>query len=135
MSDAAAYEAETNGIVVRVRPTFLIDQSDPAAGRWVWAYQIEIENRGRETVQLVSRHWTITDGVGRVTQVDGPGVVGEHPVLRPGERYDYASGCPLPTDSGAMSGRYRMASDDGRAFDVAIPPFSLDVPRARRTLN
>lgn len=135
MDDAPTYEAETDGVVVRARPVFLAGQSDPAAGRWIWAYGIEIENRGSETVQLLTRHWTITDASGRVEQVDGPGVVGEHPTLRPGETYEYTSGCPLPTPSGSMVGRYRMAADDGRTFDVVIPAFSLDVPGERRTLN
>ena len=120
---------------MRVRPQFLPDQSEPDQRRWVWAYAIEIENRGRETVQLLSRHWIITDGFGRVEEVRGPGVVGDQPILRPGERYAYASGCPLPTSSGAMAGSYRMITDDGEQFDIAIPAFSLDVPDGRRTMN
>ena len=130
-----AYEASTRGLTVRVRPQFLPDQSEPDQRRWVWAYAIEIENRGRETVQLLSRHWIITDGFGRVEEVRGPGVVGDQPILRPGERYAYASGCPLPTSSGAMAGSYRMITDDGEQFDIAIPAFSLDVPDGRRTMN
>ena len=130
-----AYEASTRGLTVRVRPQFLPDQSDPDERRWVWAYAIEIENRGRETVQLLSRHWIITDGFGRVEEVKGPGVVGDQPILRPGERYGYTSGCPLPTSSGAMVGSYRMITDGGEQFDIAIPPFSLDVPGGRRTVN
>jgi ApaG protein len=136
MHDAApAYVAETEGIVVRVRPSYLAGQSDPAGGRWVWAYQVEIENRGRETVQLMARHWTITDARGEVEEVRGPGVVGEQPVIRPGDSYSYASGCPLGTPSGSMVGAYYMTDERGRAFEAAIPAFSLDVPGQRRVLN
>ena len=130
-----AYEAVTRGLTVRVRPQFLPEQSDPGARRWVWAYAVEIENRGRETVQLISRRWVITDGFGRVEEVKGPGVVGEQPVLRPGERYAYASGCPLPTSSGTMVGAYQMVTDTGERFDIAIPAFSLDLPDGRRIVN
>ncbi len=128
------YEAVTEAVVVRAAPVFLPDQSQPEARRWVWAYEIEIENQGRSPVQLISRRWTITDAGGRVEEVQGPGVVGEQPVIRPGERYRYTSGCPLPTPSGAMVGAYRMVDDEGRVFDVDIPAFSLDVP-STRTLN
>ena len=130
-----AYEATTRGLTVRVRPQFLPEQSDPDQQRWVSAYGVEIENHGAETVQLLSRHWIITDATGRVEEVKGPGVVGEQPVLRPAERYSYTSGCPLPTASGAMAGSYRMITDLGETFDVAIPAFSLDVPGERRLLN
>ena len=129
------YEATTRDLVVRVRPTYLDEQSDPNARRWVWAYAIEIENRGDETVQLVSRHWIITDAWGRVEEVKGPGVVGEQPVLKPGDRYAYASGCPLTTSSGSMVGAYQMVSNTGEAFDIAIPAFSLDTPSPRRVVN
>jgi ApaG protein len=134
MSQPGTYEAETNGVVVRVTPTFLPDQSDPPQ-MWVWAYAVEIENRSERTVQLVSRHWIITDALGRVEEVQGPGVVGETPVLRPGAVHAYASGCPLPTSSGSMVGSYRMLDEGGDVFDAAIPAFSLDLPGARRTVN
>jgi ApaG protein len=134
MADRDSYQAVTRGLVVRVRPSYLADQSDPEARRWVWAYAVEIENGGQETVQLISRHWVITDAWGRVEEVDGPGVVGEQPILKPGESYAYASGCPLSTSSGAMVGEYRMVSESGEAFEIAIPAFSLDTP-ARRTVN
>ena len=134
MSEPGTYEAETNGVVVRVKPTFLPDQSNPPR-MWVWAYSVQIENRSERTVQLVSRRWIITDGLGRVEEVEGPGVVGEKPVLRPGAVHSYASGCPLPTSSGSMMGTYRMLVDDGDVFDAAIPAFSLDLPGARRTVN
>jgi ApaG protein len=132
--DMTVYEAQTDGVMVRVTPAFLPDQSDPPA-RYVWAYTIRIENRGERTVQLVSRHWVITDGQGRVEEVKGPGVVGEQPILRPGESHTYTSGCPLPTSTGSMSGSYRMLVDGGEPFDAAIPAFSLDLPGARRTVN
>lgn len=132
--EAQVYEAETNGVAVRVVTSYLPDQSEPPQ-RWVWAYQIEIENRGQTTVQLISRHWIITDGQGRVEEVEGPGVVGEQPVLHPGQRHSYVSGCPLGTPSGSMVGSYHMQVQGGEAFDAAIPAFSLDLPGARRVVN
>jgi len=129
------YEAETHGFRVRVRPSYLAEQSDPEAHRFVWAYRIEIENRGDEPAQLVSRHWVITDATGRVEEVKGLGVVGEQPTIRPGETFDYASGCPLQTPSGTMVGSYQMISDGGERFEVDIPAFSLDLPGSRRVLN
>ena len=135
MHSAPAYSAETEGVVVRVRPSYLAGQSDPAEGRWVWAYQIEIVNLSGGPVQLVARRWTITDALGRVEEVRGPGVVGEQPVIEPGDSYAYASGCPLTTPSGSMVGAYFMQDAEGRMFEAAIPAFSLDVPDARRVLN
>jgi len=132
--EAQVYEAETRGVAVRVVTSYLPDQSEPPK-RWVWAYQIEIENRGESTVQLISRRWTITDAMGRVEEVEGPGVVGEQPVLHPGQSHSYVSGCPLGTPSGSMVGSYRMQVEGGEAFDAAIPAFSLDMPGARRSLN
>ncbi len=130
------YQATTGDLVVRVRPVYLPDQSEPSERRWVWAYQVEIENLGKRTVQLLSRHWVITDGLGRVEQVKGAGVVGEQPVLGPGEVYAYASGCPLSTPSGVMAGRYQMKLvGGGELFEIEIPPFSLDPPQARRVVN
>lgn len=135
MHEGKPYEAETDGIVVRVRPSYLAGQSDPDGGRWVWAYQVEIVNLSAGPVQLVSRRWEITDATGHVEEVKGPGVVGEQPTIQPGNGYSYASGCPLPTPSGAMQGHYVMVDDLGRTFEVAIPAFSLDVPGDRRVLN
>ena len=135
MYEAPAYEAETDGIVVRVQPSYLAGQSDPEAGRWVWAYQVEIVNLSPGPVQLVARRWEITDARGHVEEVRGPGVVGEQPTIQPGDSYSYASGCPLGTPSGAMVGGYSMVDDRGRMFEVAIPAFSLDVPGGRRVLN
>ena len=135
MHEGPAYTAETNGILIRVRPSYLAGQSDPDEGRWVWAYQIEIVNLTGSTVQLMARRWTITDGHGHVEEVRGPGVVGEQPVIEPGDSYAYASGCPLTTPSGSMVGAYFMQDAEGRMFEAAIPAFSLDVPDSRRVLN
>ncbi|MEH6664423.1 MAG: Co2+/Mg2+ efflux protein ApaG [Brevundimonas sp.] len=135
MKRKGSYEAETRGIRVQVTPIYLDAESAPEEGRWVWAYHIEIENRSELEVQLMARRWVITDARGHVEEVGGPGVVGEQPVLGPGESYTYASGCPLTTSSGAMQGDYRMVDEAGVSFDVTIPPFSLDVPDARRVLN
>jgi ApaG protein len=129
------YRAVTRGIEVTASPRYLEDESDPAAGRWLFAYTIEIVNRGAVTVQLRSRRWRITDGLGHVQLVEGPGVVGEQPVLRPGERFRYTSGCPLTTPQGTMEGAYRMVDEAGASFEVEIPAFSLDSPHVRRILN
>ena len=130
-----AYEQTTRGMLVRVRPEYLPDQSDPAERHFVWAYQIEVENRGEETVQLIARHWVITDANGKVEEVRGPGVVGEQPTLKPGEAFRYASGCPLPTPSGSMAGEFEMLTEEGERFEIEVPAFSLDLPDARRTVN
>lgn len=135
MHDAPAYTARTGDILVRVRPSFLAGQSSPEDGRWVWAYQVEIENLGAGPVQVMARHWRITDGRGVTHEVRGPGVVGEQPVIEAGGRYSYASGCPLGTDSGSMVGSYEMSDDKGETFEAAIPAFSLDVPGEPRILN
>lgn len=135
MHEGEPYQAITEGIVVKVRPSYLAGQSDPDEARWVWAYQVEIVNLSAGPVQLVSRRWEITDAHGRVEEVRGPGVVGEQPTIQPGDSYSYASGCPLTTPSGAMVGGYMMVDDLGRMFEAAIPAFSLDVPGARRVLN
>ncbi len=129
------YSATTRDIEVRVRPFFIEDRSDPSEGRYVWGYQVTISNQSDEAVQLLSRYWRITDGEGRVEEVRGAGVVGEQPELQPGDSYQYTSGCPLPTPSGIMAGRYTMRSAEGETFEVAIPAFSLDLPDARRTVN
>ena len=135
MHDTPAYEAETDGILVRVRPSYLAGQSDPESGRWVWAYQVEIVNLSAAPVQLIARRWEITDALGHVEEVRGPGVIGEQPTIQPGDSYSYASGCPLGTASGSMVGGYSMTDATGRTFEAAIPAFSLDVPGDRRVLN
>ena len=129
------YRAVTQGIQITVTPEFMADRSNPGAGRYFWAYTIEIANLGAITSQLTHRHWRITDANGKVEQVRGPGVVGEQPMIRPGETFRYTSGCPLTTPSGIMAGTYRMVDENGRAFDAEIPAFSLDSPHARRVLN
>ena len=121
-------EAETRGIVVRVSVSYLPEQSEPQRGRWFWAYHIRIENAGPFTVQLLTRHWVITDGRGARHSVEGEGVVGEQPMIAPGGSFDYVSGCPLSTPTGHMKGSYHMIGEDGAAFDVAIPKFALMAP-------
>ena len=129
------YSATTRAIVVTVTPQYLPDQSDPANSQFVWAYQVRIENKGDIAVQLRSRHWKITDGLGRQQEVKGPGVIGKTPLLRPGEMFEYTSGTPLSTPSGFMGGTYQMVSEAGEAFDIEIPTFSLDTPSSQRRLN
>ena len=129
------YSATTRAIVVTVTPQYLPDQSDPAKSQFVWAYQVRIENKGDIAVQLRSRHWKITDGLGRQQEVKGPGVIGKTPLLRPGEIFEYTSGTPLSTPSGFMGGTYQMVSESGEAFDIEIPTFSLDTPSSQRRLN
>ncbi|UPG70870.1 Co2+/Mg2+ efflux protein ApaG [Roseomonas gilardii subsp. gilardii] len=136
MAGQDAYVAVTRGIRVSVRTYYLADQSSEEEGRYVWAYRVEIENQGRETVQLLKRSWLITDAMARTQRVHGDGVVGEQPVLEPGESFEYTSGTPLPTPSGFMRGAYHMvATGTGENFDVEIPAFSLDAPDGRVTLN
>ncbi len=136
MSDAASFTALTRGVRVTIRSLYLADQSEPDEGRYVWAYRVRIVNEGRETVQLRKRSWAITDAMGRTQHVHGDGVVGEQPVLEPGEAFEYTSGTPLATPSGFMRGTYHMiVPETGEAFDAAIPPFSLDSPHGRATLN
>ena len=129
------YELETAGVLVRVEPQFLPEESDPAQNRFVWAYTITIENHGRETVTLRTRYWKITDAHGQVQEVRGAGVVGEQPSLKPGDSYSYTSGCPLKTSSGFMVGAYQMQKSDGQFFNVDIPAFSLDSPYDRHAIN
>lgn len=117
--------ATTRDIAVRVAVSFLAEQSDPAANRWFWSYHVRIENGSHRAVQLLSRSWRIVDGRGTIHEVQGEGVVGEMPLIAPGASFDYVSGCPLDTPSGAMSGSYRMVDEDGSAFDIAIPRFQL----------
>lgn len=123
-----AYEAETDGVVVRVIPAFLEEESSPEENRFIWAYHVEIENRGKHTLQLMTRHWHITDREGRVQEVNGSGVVGQNPVLRPGARFEYTSGCPLNAPSGMMRGTYRLEDESGEMLEARIPLFALDSP-------
>jgi ApaG protein len=130
-----AYRAVTRQIEVKVAPKFLPDRSSPENGYFFWAYTITLANQGRETVQLKTRHWRITDALGRLQEVRGAGVVGEEPVIKPGENYEYTSGVPLPTASGFMAGSYGMETEGGERFDIEIPAFSLDLPQDDRTIN
>ena len=123
-------EAVTRNVRVRVQARYVAQRSRPEDGLWFFAYRVELENLGEETVQLVSRHWIITDGEARVEEVRGPGVVGEQPVLGPGETFQYTSACPLPTSFGTMHGSYQMVTSDGESFDATIAPFSLCLPHA-----
>lgn len=123
-----SHEAVTDGIVVRVSVSYLPEQSAPPLGRWFWSYHIRIENRRDGPVQLLTRHWIITDARGGQNRVDGEGVVGEQPVLQPGGKHDYVSGCPLPTPTGSMEGVYQMVDEDSEPILVAIPRFELVAP-------
>ncbi len=125
----------TRSIRVLVQPQYLEDQSNPDEDEYVWSYTIQIENEGVETVQLRDRYWKITDAMGNVEEVRGPGVVGEQPILNPGDKFQYTSGCPLGTSSGIMVGNYSMVNDKGTRFQVDIPAFSLDLPGARTIVN
>lgn len=122
------YAATTDDVTVRVSVNFLPEQSEPAKGRWFWAYHVRIENGSTRTIQLISREWIIADGRGVTHEVRGEGVVGEQPVIEPGGSFDYVSGCPLQTPTGSMRGRYYMIADDGRSFPVEIPQFPLIAP-------
>ncbi len=129
------YSETTRSVTITVRPEYLEDQSKPDENHYVWAYHIRIENHGTRTVQLLTRYWRIVDSTGRTQEVRGPGVVGEQPVLHPGESFEYSSGTPLSTPSGIMVGSYEMTTDGGDKFEVAIPAFSLDSPHIRRSVH
>ncbi|WP_158742169.1 Co2+/Mg2+ efflux protein ApaG [Acidisphaera sp. L21] len=130
------YTATTRAIVVAVQSFYLEDKSEPDDGHYVWAYHVRIHNSGSETVQLMRRTWRITDGRGRTINVEGPGVVGEQPLLEAGESFEYTSGTPLETPTGFMQGLYHMVvTTTGEAFDVVIPPFSLDCPHNGHQLH
>src|SRR6202035_5825264 len=130
------YSETTRSIKVTVKPFYLEEQSSPTENHYVWAYHVRIENRGRETAQLRRRHWKVNDNHGHMREMGpGPGVVGEQPVLAPGEAFEYTSGTPLPTPSGIMMGSYEMETKAGESFAVAIPAFSLDSPHQAIRLN
>ena len=122
------YVETTRSIRVMVEPRFLEDQSEPGDNHFVWAYHVRIENHGTETVQLLTRYWRIMDSLGGVQEVRGDGVVGEQPILKPGELYEYTSGTPLATPSGIMNGSFQMQNTSGDVFDAIVPAFSLDSP-------
>jgi ApaG protein len=126
--DMFTSEAVTRGVRVTVRSEYSPDRSHPAQQKWFFLYTVRVRNEGPETVRLVSRHWIITDADGHVEEVRGPGVVGEQPVLEPGEAFEYTSGCPLSTSVGTMHGTYQMATRGGGTFDAEIAPFTLSEP-------
>ena len=129
------YQTSTRSIVVSVEPFFVEQQSKPEERRWMFGYRVSIENQGETAVQLLTRHWQITDADGRTLDVRGDGVVGEQPRIEPGQRFEYTSGTPLATSTGMMLGSYRMTTDQGDEFDVVIPPFSLDAPGVSTTVH
>ena len=129
------YMTTTHSIMVSVEPTYLDDESRPRRNRYVWAYHVTIENQGAEPVQLKSRYWKITDSLGRTQEVRGEGVIGEQPLIPPGESYEYSSGTPLSTPSGIMVGSYYMETRDGRILEIDIPAFSLDSPEERSQVH
>src|SRR3984893_2118905 len=135
MANWTPYVANTRGIAVSVEPTYLETRSSPDSSQYFWAYRVIIENQGRETVRLLSRHWMITNARGELSGYKGPGDVGAHPVLRPGERFEYMSGAHLNKPSGMMGGAYQMETDNGERFDIEIPTFSLDRPNQGVFLN
>lgn len=135
MNKLESYKAVTRQISVSVKPFYLEDESEPDESRYIWAYQIEIENLGPDTVQLQSRHWSIINAYGQTEEVFGDGVVGEQPILEPGDAFEYTSGAPLSTPSGFMRGTYQMTDEKGKSFDIEIPIFSLDSPHDRQLLN
>ena len=129
------YSEITKSIRVTVVPAFLDEHSSPEDDKYVWAYEVRIENLGEETVQLINRYWSITNSLGQTQTVQGPGVVGEQPILKPGEYFEYTSGTPLSTPSGLMMGTYQMENNDRKLFDVSIPAFSLDSPHQSMRIN
>ena len=126
--ESGTYARTTRSITVTVEPFYLDEQSSPEENHFVWAYHVRIQNHGEQTVQLLTRFWRITDSLGNVQEVRGDGVVGEQPILNPGESFEYTSGTPLPTPSGIMVGAYQMLAQSGERFDVDVPAFSLDSP-------
>jgi ApaG protein len=127
-SDSNVSSATTNGIKVSVKAEYVPEQSSPRSRRYVFTYTVKIANEGERAAQLKSRHWIITDGEGKIEEVRGPGVVGQQPYLRPGEHFEYTSGCVLTTPRGEMKGTYQMHRPDGSTFDATIAPFALALP-------
>jgi ApaG protein len=121
-------DAVTRGVRVHVESEYAAERSQPSQNQWFFLYTITIANEGRETVQLLTRHWIVTDATGRIEEYSGPGVVGKQPILKPGESFTYTSGCPLTTPFGVMQGTYQMVTDAGEHFDATIAPFTLSEP-------
>ncbi len=122
------FEATTHGIRIQVQPSYIQDQSDPAQSYYFFSYHVRIENTAKRQMQLVSRHWLITDGFGQMEEVEGPGVIGVQPILKPGESFEYSSFCPLTTPTGSMRGTYFMVDDQGTKVEIEIPTFILAEP-------
>ena len=122
------YEHVTDGVRIRVRPKFMYDESEPAVGRFMWSYTVDVENESDRTWTIIRRHWEIVDAMGRLQEVDGEGVIGQTPTLGPGERFSYTSGAPLSAPSGMMRGTYDLVDDEGGELVARIPAFSLDSP-------
>lgn len=129
------YTQETDDITVHVEPFFLEEESDPSENHYVWSYQVSIENDRSDTIQLIERQWLITDSHGLIHEVTGEGVVGEQPVLQPGDSFTYVSGTPLSTPSGVMLGRYVFETESKQTIEALIPPFSLDSPYDSSLMN
>ena len=129
------YSKTTNGVTVTVNPYFLDDQSSPNDNHYVWAYKVNIDNKGSDILHLHQRTWVIIDGNGRVLQVQGDGLVGETPIIKPGETFEYTSGTPLKTTSGIMQGYYSMSADSGEKIKIDIPTFSLDSPYEKKKIH
>jgi len=129
------YSETTRSIVITVSPTFIANESFPNTGHYTWSYHIEIQNEGKERVQLINRYWNVADANGQVNEVRGEGVVGVQPVLNPGEGFEYTSFVPIPTPFGMMSGTYEMLRTDGTMFNAVIPAFSLESPDFQASLN
>ena len=129
------YSKTTNGVTVTVNPYFLDDQSSPNDNHYVWAYKVNIDNKGSDILHLNQRTWIIIDGNGRVLQVQGDGVVGETPIIKPGETFEYTSGTPLKTTSGIMQGYYSMSANNGEKIKIDIPTFSLDSPYEKKKIH
>lgn len=135
MAELQTFEEITRDIRILVTPVYLEDQSDPEDARHVWAYQVRIENLGSSAVQLLTRRWRITDAYGRAHEVIGDGVIGETPVLNPGDDFEYSSGTPLSTPSGFMTGIFQMLGTDGQRFAASVPTFALDIPESRGAVH
>ncbi len=129
------YTQETDDITVHVEPFFLDEESDPTENHYVWSYQVSIENDRSDTIQLIERQWLITDSHGLIHEVSGEGVVGEQPILQPGDSFSYVSGTPLSTPSGVMLGRYVFETETKETVEALIPPFSLDSPYDSSLMN
>lgn len=129
------FYSTTNDVKVAVSPEYLENHSDPDSSQFVWAYHVEIENASQDTIQILSRHWRITDSNGNSQEIVGDGLVGQKPTLRPGETFDYSSGTPLTTSSGFMSGTFHAISEKSGRFEITVPAFALDDPLGAKKLH